>query len=630
MSKRILNLKNSVFSGFSLRFGIFVCLLILFFLISCQKETTPVEYSRLQSLHVPMRDGVKIAIDVWLPENLESKDKIPALMYSTRYWRAVDIVGATLEMDQNYERANSINSAGYAFVLVDARGTGASYGTRAYEMTVDEVKDYGEIADWIVKQAWSSGKIGAFGVSYSGTTAEMLMVNQRPAVKVVAPLYDDFNAFDFLIDPGGVLLNFMTENWGRMVSAMDHNDICALQGVTGEQCDDLKKKVRGVKPVDVDSDQRLLTEAVEQHKKNAKLHEAVFEFRDDPYGPDKIVNFYKIGNPSGYLRELEASGTAAYIRVGWLDAATVNGALSRFLTVNSLQKVFIGPWSHGGGRHADPFLPPDTPTDPPVEQQWTEMISFFDLFLKDKEPPPMESSIAYFTQGAGEWHETMVWPPEGFVDKTWYLGSNGTLLEAEPGVSEGNDSYTINYETTTGTSNRWYTQLGGGDVIYPDRAEEDNKLLTYTSQPMTSDTEITGHPLVTLYASSTAQDGAFFVYLEDVDADGRVTYITEGHLRAMCRKISEETPPFKFFGPYRTFKRADAAPLVPGEVVELTFDLIATSVLIKKGHRIRIAIAGADKDSFDRFPRDGSVPTIHVERNSQHPSKIVLPIKTKQ
>ena len=147
---------------------------------------------------------------------------------------------------------------------------------------------------------------------------------------------------------------------------------------------------------------------------------------------------------------------------------------------------------------------------------------------------------------------------------------------------------------------------------------------------MSTDTEITGHPLVTLYASSTAEDGAFFVYLEDVDENGRVTYITEGHLRAMCRQISREKPPFKFFGPYRTFKRADSAPLVAGEIVELTFDLIATSVLIKKGHRIRIAIAGADKDSFDRFPRDGSVPMIHVERNSQYPSRIVLPIKVGQ
>jgi len=630
MTKKRQNLKNSLLSAFSLRFGIFVCLLILFFTVSCQREIAPAEYSRLQSLYVPMRDGVKIAIDVWLPENFGSEDKIPAIMYSTRYWRASDVVGATLEMDQNYERANRINGAGYALILIDARGTGASYGTRPYEQTVDEVKDYGEIADWIVKQSWSNGKIGAFGVSYSGTTAEMLMVNQRPAVKVVAPLYDDFNYLDFLIEPGGVLLNYMTENWGRMVSAMDNNDICAIQGVTGEQCAELKKTVRGVKPVDEDPDRTLLAEAVAQHKNNVKLHEAVGEFRDDPFGPDGMTNLHEIANPSGYLKEIGASGTVLYVRVGWLDAATVNGALSRFLSLGSLQKVFIGPWSHGGRYHTDPYLPPDTPTEPSVEQQWAKMLAFFDLFLKDQDPPPMESSIMYYTQGAGEWHETTTWPPEGFADKAWYLGPEGTLLDTEPEGNEGSDSYTVNYAATTGTSNRWYTQMGGADVVYPDRAEEDKKLLAYTSRPMTSDIEITGHPIVTLYVRSTAQDGAFIVYLEDVDENGRVTYLTEGHLRAMCRKISEEIPPFKFFGPYRTFTRADASPLVPGEIVEFTFDLIATSVLIKGGHRIRMAIAGADKDSFDRFPRDGSIPTMRVERNTRYPSKIVLPMKAVQ
>jgi predicted acyl esterase len=68
-------------------------------------------------------------------------------------------------------------------------------------------------------------------------------------------------------------------------------------------------------------------------------------------------------------------------------------------------------------------------------------------------------------------------------------------------------------------------------------------------------------------------------------------------------------------------------PLVPGELAELTFDLWATSVLIKQGHRIRVAIAGADADTFLRYPRDGGEPTITVSRSSLYPSSIVLPMK---
>jgi putative CocE/NonD family hydrolase len=199
------------------------------------------------------------------------------------------------------------------------------------------------------------------------------------------------------------------------------------------------------------------------------------------------------------------------------------------------------------------------------------------------------------------------------------------LSSSAPDTPEGADSYEVDYTATTGEQNRWHTQMGGGDVIYPDRAEEDKKLLTYTSPPMETDVEITGHPLVTLYVRSTHEDGAFFVYLEDVAPDGRVTYLTEGQLRAISRKVSDEEPPYFMYGPYRTFTRDDAAPLVPGEVVELTFDLWAISALIKKDHRVRIAIAGADENNFARYPPNGD-PTITVERNEGYASKITLPM----
>ncbi len=65
---------------------------------------------------------------------------------------------------------------------------------------------------------------------------------------------------------------------------------------------------------------------------------------------------------------------------------------------------------------------------------------------------------------------------------------------------------------------------------------------------------------------------------------------------------------------------------MPGEVTELTFELWATSATIRTGHRIRVAIAGADADNFDHYPRDGGEATISVERNSRYPSRIVLPI----
>lgn len=117
--------------------------------------------------------------------------------------------------------------------------------------------------------------------------------------------------------------------------------------------------------------------------------------------------------------------------------------------------------------------------------------------------------------------------------------------------------------------------------------------------------------------------------LEDVAPDGRVTYISEGQLRAVMRRISDEPPLYRKFGPHRTELRADAMPLVPGEIAELKVEIWATSVLIQQGHQIRVAIAGADEDTFLRYPRTGETPTLTVARNRLHASHIELPIKEK-
>lgn len=185
---------------------------------AAQVPKTPSGEPRLRSLYVEMRDEVKIAIDVWLPEDLQPGQKIPTILRMTRYWRAQDLVGATLAQDTNSDSAKMWNEAGYAHIIVDARGSGASFGSREYEVNQDEVRDYGEIVDWIVRQSWSNGRVGAAGVSYDGDTAEMLMVNRHPAVKAVAPLYPDFNALDHLIFPGGVSSAFLPTRTTSLVT----------------------------------------------------------------------------------------------------------------------------------------------------------------------------------------------------------------------------------------------------------------------------------------------------------------------------------------------------------------------------------------------------------------------------
>jgi len=168
----------------------------------------------------------------------------------------------------------------------------------------------------------------------------------------------------------------------------------------------------------------------------------------------------------------------------------------------------------------------------------------------------------------------------------------------------------------------------GWPVNYPDRAQTDQKLLVYDSPPLERDLEVTGHPVATLYLTTTADDGLFIAYLEDVGEDGSVTYVTEGVLRGIHRKLSHEAPPYPLAVPYHSFERKDGRPMVPGEVAELVFDLLPTSYLFERGHRVRIALAGADRDHFALIPSE-EPPTWTVLRDAAHPSHVSLPVASR-
>ena len=96
-------------------------------------------------------------------------------------------------------------------------------------------------------------------------------------------------------------------------------------------------------------------------------------------------------------------------------------------------------------------------------------------------------------------------------------------------------------------------------------------------------------------------------YLEDVAPDGRVTYLTEGELRLMHRRVADTPAGYVRPGPNRSFLRKDAAPYTPGVVEPLTFPLLPTSVVFRAGHRIRLALGCADADSFPRLPATGDL-----------------------
>ena len=179
------------------------------------RATVPAGLARNSSVYVMSGDGTKIAIDIWLPETLNPGQRVPALIKATPYWRAQQLtwIGKALATFLAPEfviepDVDILNRRGYAVVAVDARGTGASFGTLKIMFSDAEVNDYNSIADWIAKQPWSSGKIGAYGFSYRGISAANMASLSNPHIRAVAPLFDLTDLY-LLGYPGGTFAQYL-------------------------------------------------------------------------------------------------------------------------------------------------------------------------------------------------------------------------------------------------------------------------------------------------------------------------------------------------------------------------------------------------------------------------------------
>jgi putative CocE/NonD family hydrolase len=572
-----------------------------------------------RSFYLPMRDGVRIAVDVVLPEGLPGGSRIPTILSMTRYWRAEEGRQPRLSRAE-VEPVRFWASHGFAVVVGDVRGTGASFGVWPHHRSRDETRDFGEIMDWIAAQPWSDGQVAGFGSSYTANTADWLPERNHPALKAVVSRFPDYDPYADLYFPGGIPNAYMGRTWGLEVRDMDLN--VKRQYTDGP---------RGVKPVDGDEGARLLTAAIEARRHVPSVWEALSRvtYRDDT--PDGW-NGWSMDDWGihSWRDAVERSGVPVQSWGSWMDAGTANGVLHRFMTLANSQRVFVGAWSHGGDRDASPYQREDADPNPPFHVQLLEDLCFLERHLRGRNTSrgPAERLLVYFTMGEEHWKTTPTWPPQGSEPQRWYFASGGVLMRDAPTAADADDRYAINFQATTGTKNRWMTNNTGDDVVYGDRRTPDRRLLTYTGAPLTQDVEITGQPVVALYVSSTHTDGAFMVNFEDVAPDGYVRYLTGGQLRAVHRQISAEQPPYRVLGPYHSFKRKDGSPLVPGEVTEITFELMPVSVVVRAGHRLRVAIAGADADTFRRIP-DGGVPIIAVYHDATHPSHIALPIASR-
>jgi putative CocE/NonD family hydrolase len=571
-----------------------------------------------RSAYVTMRDGVRLAVQVLFQAGRDRLERRPAVLVLTRYGRGTKAALARWDSSKQLDFIDQ----GFVVVSVDVRGSGASFGDRSQFnaaeeiLNWEEVLDTGEVLDWIISQDWSDGNIFATGVSYPGNTSELAQVHNHPALRAVSPRFTDFDLYAFLLFPGGARDIAFTKPWGALTSELDHG----FGGDAASLSDEARSTRRGRL---VNGDDRAFEDAQAAHRANLDFYARTqtVVFRDDARF-ERRPRQWRSTNICDLTDALATGARPAFHWASWLDAGTAAGAIARFLTLKEAPMIVkIGAWNHGATHLADPFLGAGAPEETSGPAQVDEIASFFRGVLTDRDLAATRR-VDYLTLGAQLWQSTPCWPPAGFTDISWHLAP-GSALSRVPEALEP-QRYVVDFEASTGEHTRWTTQLGGV-VNYLDRQQEDQRLLLFDSPPFDVDTEITGTPVVTLHVMSAREDGLFIAYLEAVSPDGSATYLTEGVLRALHRNISRASPVYETPGPARSYRREDCAPAMPaGEIVSLQFALLPTSVLIRAGWRLRLALAGADKRSFARVPESGPQSWV-LHSTPQRPSKIVVP-----
>lgn len=542
------------------------------------------------SRFVKMRDGTSLAIDIYRParEGKAVEDRYPVIWAMTPYRRAF-IADGEIRLSGGLQHwdVRELTDYGYVVAIADARGKGASFGTRRGMTDTSEGQDGYDITQWLAAQPWSTGKIGMTGCSYLGGTQWATLISTPPNLTAVFPGAAPFSRYDF-VSRGGMTAQYHTRPEDPTIDG-------------GE----------GVLPVGEDSDGSLLAKARVGHRLNTPMAEIwkAIPYRDD-WSPLMKSRYWEEISVSTYRNRIEQSGVAIYGWSSWKDEFSADQFLHKANLRNPMKVLMLG------GEHCAVGS-----FDMGAEQH-----RFFDYWLKQIDNGIMdEPPIHYFTFNAApgrEWRSADRWPIPETVYRTYYLdgaispgktSGRTTGLNVEKPERQSENRFTVDYSVlkNDGSTAGWLTSRDGSG-------------LSFDTAPFAGDVELTGHPVVRLWVSSTATDGDLFAYLEEVAANGDAVVRSHGRLRASHRLPG--TAPFDTMGlPWHRSFRADARPLSPGEPVKLEFDLLPTSTILRKGMKLRLVIAGADpRQRID--PPKGTPPIVTIFSGGVLASSIDLPV----
>jgi putative CocE/NonD family hydrolase len=495
---------------------------------------------------------------------------------------------------------------GYAVIVVERPGTGASFGK--LDMSVSaSAREADEILDWIAAQEWCDGNIGMYGDSWQAQVQLAAASTGNPHLKAIFPVSTWIDTYGSVMYPGGVFNKAFASFFTWSTSFLE----------------------RVVTPVDSDKDGALMAQAIEERSGTTLGQSADKWYRQFPYHDSRTskgMDFWKEGSAIyPLIEQINRSGVAVYMTDGWYDIVTKD-VLVLYANLSVPKKLMVRPTDHSQGEEKQYDL-----------DNGVEALRWFDYWLKGIDNGIMdEPPVHYYMIGATKavaWQTSEQWPPANLTGTRYYLSegksgsvasaNDGLLLTQNPSDKTAADAYMVDYSTTTGKKSRWVAVDWARD--YPDMRTNDQKALTYTTPALENALDVAGHPIVHLWLTTAAPDLDVYVYLEEVDASGKSTYITEGTLRATHR--AQSVAPYYNLGlPYQSHDENDLQAVPAGAPIELVFDLLPTAYHFQQGCRVRLTIAFADADNFDT-PVLTPAPNVQILRTIDHQSYVELPVK---
>ena len=551
--------------------------------------------------HVPirMRDGVALYADVYRPV----KDgKYPALVSRTPY---------------STERTPSAHVApvffarrGYVYVFQDVRGRHESEGK--WDPFRLEQEDGYDTIEWAAQQPWSNGKVGMQGSSYLGHVQWQAAMKGPPHLTAIFPNLASTSVYHDTVTLNGAFRLSLAFGWGPV-----RQESRIMQNTALHTMDD--------GPESVQYDKILwhlpLNEMQKLIGRNAQFYNDWLRHPDyDDYW--KHINVEEV---------FENIQVPVHTYGGWFDIL-VQGTLHGYTGMSQQSKsaltrqksqMVVGPWGHGATRK---FGELDFGEAAFVDAQALE-LRWYDYWLKgidngiQNEPP-----VKLFLMGKNEWRAENEYPLARAQYKKLYFHSFGSA-----NTRHGDGKLAWDAPSADGAPNRYrydpdnpVPSVGGTNCcgtptpVGPVDQRTVEKRGVYTSDFLPEDINVTGPLKVVVYASSDAPDTDFVAKLIDVYPNGKAYNLAEGMLRARHRE-SVSRP----------------KQLEPGKVYPMTIDLVGTSNLFQKGHRIRVDVTSSHFPQFDRNPNTGEtfgtsakvrVANQTVYASKTYPSHIVLPV----